>query len=170
MERTVALIGFGNMAQAMARGWLRAGAVRPENLRVCAKNWEKLCENARPLGVTPCRTAEEAAKGADWVILAVKPYLLPQILPSLRETLQGKTVLSVAAGYPFEKLEELLPGISHLSLMPNTPVQVGEGVILCESRHSLPEETFREVQVFLGTIALVAVSYTHLTLPTICSV
>lgn len=155
MERTVALIGFGNMAQAMARGWLRAGAVRPANLRVCAKNWEKLCENARPLGVTPCRTAEEAAKGADWVILAVKPYLLPQILPSLRETLQGKTVLSVAAGYPFEKLEELLPGISHLSLMPNTPVQVGEGVILCESRHSLPEETFREVQAFLGTIALV---------------
>ena len=89
------------------------------------------------------------------MILAVKPYLLPQILPSLRETLQGKTVLSVAAGYPFEKLEELLPGISHLSLMPNTPVQVGEGVILCESRHSLPEETFREVQACLGTIALV---------------
>ena len=37
----IGFIGFGNMAQAIARGLLGAGAVRPEQICACAKNWEK---------------------------------------------------------------------------------------------------------------------------------
>ena len=44
-ELKVGFIGFGNMAQAMAEGFLRTGALKPEQVYACARNWEKLCRN-----------------------------------------------------------------------------------------------------------------------------
>ena len=52
--QTVGFIGFGNMAQAMARGLLRGGEA--PRLFACAKRWEKLQASAGALGVTPAGT------------------------------------------------------------------------------------------------------------------
>lgn len=140
-ELTVGFIGFGNMAQAMAEGLIRGGAVKPDRIYACARNWDKLCRNARRYGIHGCETVKEAAEKSDMVIVAVKPYLVEEVLTPVLDILREKTVVSVAVNVPFEKYEEfLLPGTHHLSTLPNTPVAVGEGIILCEERHSLSEE------------------------------
>ncbi len=152
----IGFIGFGNMAQAMTDGLLRQKAVRPEEIFVCAKNWEKLKENASKRGVVPCRTAAEAAGQSDLVILAVKPYLAAEVLAPLGEILKGRVLVSVAAGISCERLEEMLPeGIHHLTVLPNTPVSVGEGIILCEERHTLTEEEFAKVTELFSRLGLV---------------
>ncbi len=155
MEQTIGFIGFGNMAQAMAAGWLKTGAVPARQMVACAKNWDKLCRTAGALGITPCHNAEEVAARADVVILAVKPYQLQEVTAPILEHLKGKTILSVAVGYPFDKLETLLPGLMHWSLMPNTPVAVGQGVILGEVKHSLSEEAHKTAKELLSAIAMV---------------
>ena len=170
-ELNVGFIGFGNMAQAMAEGFLRTGALRPEQIHPCARNWEKLCANTEPRGIRPCRDSREVVEASDLVILAVKPYLLREVTEPIRGLLREKTVVSVAAGYPFEKLDQLLlPGTHHLSTCPNTPVAVAEGIIVCEERHSLTEEEFRTVKQLFEKVALVeTVDTAHLSVAgTVC--
>ena len=157
-ELTVGFIGFGNMAQAMAEGLIRGGAVKPDRIYACARNWDKLCRNARRYGIHGCETVKEAAEKSDMVIVAVKPYLVEEVLTPVLDILREKTVVSVAVNVPFEKYEEfLLPGTHHLSTLPNTPVAVGEGIILCEDRHSLSEEEFRTVKELFSSMGMVEV-------------
>ncbi len=152
----VGFIGFGNMAQALAQGLIRTGAIPPDRVYACAKHRDKLQAAAQALGVRPCADAAELAEAADIVVIAVKPHLVADVIVPIRERLCGKIVVSAAAGYDFERYEALLaPGTAHLSIMPNTPVAVGEGVILCESRHSLSDEDYAVVHGLFSRIGLV---------------
>ncbi len=152
----IGFIGFGNIAQAMADGLLYREAIAPERINACAKHPDKLRASAEKRGIRPCESAAETAEQSDLVIVAVKPYMVAEVLSPIREILRGKTVISVAAGYPFDKYEEiLLPGTHHLSTIPNTPVSVGEGIIICEEKHSLTEEEFAEFAELFGKIALI---------------
>lgn len=152
----VGFIGFGNMARAMADGFLQKGALKGEQMCACAKHWEGLCENTRARGMYACRDAAEVAQWSDIVIAAVKPYLIQEVLEPIKDKLAGKILVSVAAGFVFEKYEAfLLPGTAHLSTVPNTPVSIGEGIIICESRHSLNDEQLRIVEELLSSEGLV---------------
>lgn len=155
-ELKVGFIGFGNMAQAMAEGMIQGGALTPSQIYACAGNWEKLCENAKRFGVHGCKTAAEVAEKSDIVIAAVKPYLVETVLTPVLEILQRKVLVSVAVNFPFEKYEEfLLPGTHHLSTLPNTPVAVGEGIILCEEKHSLTEDEWKTVKELFSSMGMV---------------
>lgn len=170
-EVKVGFIGFGNMAQAMADGFIRTGALKPEQMYACAKNQEKLRANTEVRGMNACRDAKETAEASDLVVLAVKPYMIEEVTRPVQEELKHKIVVSVAAGYPFERLEkDLLPETHHLSICPNTPVAVGAGIIVCEERHSLTEEEFAGVRALFEKIAMVEVVDTeHLGLAgTVC--
>lgn len=151
----IGFIGFGNMAQAMAQGLLRGG-VKGEDLFACAKRWEKLEQTAAKLGVIPCHDSLEVLEHSHILILAVKPYLIEEVLSPLKDKLEGKVVISVAAGWLFSRFEEILPaGVHHLSIMPNTPVAIGEGVVLLEQEHSLSPEEFSQVQQLFSTLGTV---------------
>ena len=136
-------IGFGNMAQAMVKGLLLKEVFPADQIYACAKNWEKLERTTGSFGIHPCHDAREVAEQADLVIVAVKPYLVKEVLEPVRDVLKEKAIVSVAAGLLFEQYEEILgTGYHHLSTQPNTPVSVGEGVFVCENRHSLTAEQF----------------------------
>lgn len=157
-QNTVKLgfIGFGNMARAMADGLLLKKAVRPEQIYACAKHYDKLCRNAQERGVNPCQDAKETAEKADMVIIAVKPYMVKEVIAPIAEILQHKIIISVAAGISFEAYEEILqPGTPHLSTVPNTPVAVGEGITICEDRHSLGDIDYKLFYDIFSSIGLV---------------
>ncbi len=152
----IGFIGFGNMAQAMAEGLILKGAVKAEHIYACARDWNKLCRNAERYGIHSCKSPLDTVRQSDVVIVAVKPYLVEEALRPVLEELKGKILVSVAVSFPFERFEEfLIPGIHHLSTLPNTPVAVGEGIILCEERHSLTEEEFDLIKELFESIALV---------------
>lgn len=156
----VGFIGFGNMAQAIATGLLRADAVPAGNIFACAKRWDKLVAATEPRGMVACPGVHEVVEAADIVVAAVKPYLVAEVLapvaPQLADPMGGKVLVSVAAGMTFERYEEFLaPGTHHLSTIPNTPVSVNEGVWVCEACHSLTDDEFELVKNLLGTTGLV---------------
>ena len=60
------------------------------------------------------------------------------------------------SGQMFDRYEEILaPGTHHLSTIPNTPVAVCEGIVVCERRHSLSEAEWQSVQALLSHVGLV---------------
>ena len=102
MAVTVGFLGFGNMAQAMADGFLKAGALEGGAMCACAMRWERLQSTAGARGMVPCRDSLEVAERSQVVVAAVKPYLMEEVLPPVKEALRGKVLLSVAAGWSFE--------------------------------------------------------------------
>ena len=159
----IGFIGFGNMAQAMAKGLVEHAGFDGGRITACAAHFDKLEASCKPLGANAVHTPAEVAEASDLIIVAVKPYMVADVLAPAREALAGKAVVSVAAGLLFGFYEDLLgAGSHHLSTIPNTPIAVGCGVIACEQKHSLSDDEWETFTGLFGGIALIAVSYTHL--------
>lgn len=152
----IGFIGFGNMAQAMAKGLVEHAGVEGSRITACAAHFDKLQANCAALGANAAHAAAEVAQASDLVVVAVKPHMVANVLAPAREALAGKAVVSVAAGLLFDFYEDLLgAGSHHLSTIPNTPIAVGCGVIACEQTHSLtPDEWDTFTQLF-APIALI---------------
>ena len=75
-------------------------------------------------------------------MMACKPYQIEGVLSEIKEELKGKALISIAAGWNYDKYEEYLDKSTRFQfIMPNTPAMVGEGVLLFEEKNSLlPEE------------------------------
>lgn len=132
----IGFIGFGNMASAMADGWIAAG-VPAGDLCACAGHFDALKTRCEARGMVACEDPATVVAASDIVVAAVKPYLIEKVFAPLAPALTDKIVLSVAWGWDSAKWDAALPGVAHISTVPNTPVSVGEGVIACEKASTL---------------------------------
>lgn len=152
----IGFIGFGNMGQAIARGMINCGGVDGGDIYAYARRQEKLKKSAVELGVNPVGSASELARSCEMIIIAVTPDTVELLLKPIGAELLGKTVISIAAGYDFERYEAFLPqGVNHISTIPNIPISVGAGILACEDRHSLSAEQFAAFEAIFGRIALI---------------
>ena len=151
----IGFIGFGNMASAMADGWLASSQVSPEQLYACAGHYDKLLERTAPRGMHACLNATELVGKVDLVVVAIKPYLIEGVLGPIANQLADVPFISVAAGWDCAAYEKLLPGTRHVSTIPNTPVSIDEGVIACERVTTLSaaeHELASDLLDLLGTV------------------
>ena len=123
-------IGCGNMGGALARAAC-AGPAGPG--QVLLADHSKAQALAQELGCTAC-TNEEAARQSDFLFLGVKPQMMRDMLAQLQPVLAqraGQLVLvSMAAGLTVATIREMAGGdYPVIRIMPNTPVQVGEGMV-----------------------------------------
>lgn len=152
----IGFIGFGNMGQAIARGMTACGGVRGGDIYAFAQRQEKLKKAAAELGVNPVGSASELARSCEMIIIALTPDAVEPVLGLIAEELRGKILVSIAAGYDFERYEALLPlGLNHISTIPNIPISVGAGILACEDRHSLSAEQYAAFKTVFGKIALI---------------
>ena len=131
----IGFVGFGNMASAMADGWIAAG-VAAGDMCACAGRYDALVERCEVRGMVACHDAAE-------------------VVAPLKDALAKKVVLSVAWTWDSAKWEQVLPGVAHISTVPNTPVSVGEGVIACEKASTLNDEQRAVVLDLLGKLGAV---------------
>lgn len=126
-NKVIGFVGAGNMANSLIRGMLASGA-NPELLWAADINAEKLTELAEDYKIQK-KSAAEIARGADVVVLAVKPQVMKMVCQSLAPDLQAESlVISIAAGVTASHLENWLGGAPAIvRCMPNTPALVGKG-------------------------------------------
>ena len=142
----IGFLGFGNMAQAIAQGWLLSGKITGKQLYASARDQDKLKKNTNKLDIQAVSTNEALIDQVDIVILAVKPYQMEAVVEPLGEKLKDKIVVSLAVNFLFEDFNKILAaGTQHLSTLPNTPVAFGDGIVLFEEEHSLEPENFQQV-------------------------
>ncbi|HXJ10037.1 MAG TPA: pyrroline-5-carboxylate reductase [Burkholderiales bacterium] len=124
----IAFLGGGNMASALIGGLIAKGedATRISVVELSPAARDKLAARY-PVRVT---TAPDVAmKGADVVVLAVKPQDMKRALASLGSEVRGALVISVAAGITLETLSRWLGGHRKIvRCMPNTPGLIGAGI------------------------------------------
>ncbi len=123
----ILLVGFGNMGQALVRGWRRVGraadAIRVVDSVAAAR------AAATALGVEANDVVPVDAR-ADVVVLAVKPNQIASVLPAcVQFAARGAVVLSIAAGKTIAEIAAgLNPSAAVVRAMPNTPAAVGQGM------------------------------------------
>lgn len=152
----IGFLGFGNMAQAMAQGWIRPGNLKPDSLYATARNLEKLRNNTEALGIHAVDSTKEMIQEVDIVVLAVKPYQIQSVVEPIKDLLKDKIIFSVAANFTFDMFQEFLSDeYSHVSSVPNTPVSIGEGIIVVEEKHSLSNKEWKTLEEALQMLGLV---------------
>jgi pyrroline-5-carboxylate reductase len=124
----ITLIGGGNMTRGLLGGLLRAGTT-PASITVAAPSTATRSGLERDFGVNTTADNEAAVKGAEVVVLSVKPQILGQVARALAPALQAQRplVMSVAAGIRCAALSTWLPGLKVVRAMPNRPALVGAG-------------------------------------------
>lgn len=127
MRNKLAFIGAGNMGCAIANGILLSDMMEPSQLTLVRRNIEKLAEfKERGCGVSD--DVIGACRASDAIILGVKPQMFGEIMPLIAPYVEGKLVISIAAGVTVETMQNALPGAFIVRVMPNTPLMVGRGV------------------------------------------
>src|SRR5882672_11134459 len=148
----IAFLGGGNMASALIGGLVAKGhdASRISVVELSPAAREKLAARY-PVRVT---TAPDVAmKGADTVVLAVKPQDMKAALASLGSEVRGALVISIAAGITLESLSRWLGGHRRLvRCMPNTPALIGAGIAGLYALPEVGQEERKKAETILGAV------------------
>lgn len=159
----IGFIGMGNMAQAIAAGFIYSGKVDGADVYAYAPTKDKLEANATKIGFTPVSSVEELVSCSDIVLIACKPYQIVDAIADVKKELKGKAIVSVAAGWVFDTYHEILGDDTRIQcIMPNTPAMVGEGVILFEKQNSLTDAEQMEIRDLFSSLGMVEELPTHL--------
>jgi len=128
--KKIGFIGAGNMANALIRGFLRAGIVKPDDVWVSDPVDAQVRRVKRAHKIEGTRDNALLVRGSQTIVLAVKPQSMAQVLEEIRgEAGPKKLFVSIAAGFPIRRIEAGLGGHARVvRVMPNTPVLVGKGV------------------------------------------
>lgn len=128
-----AFIGTGNMGGALARAARQA--VPGQNILLANRTREKAERLAAELDAVAVENHEAAARG-DFLFLGVKPQMMQGMLSGIQDTLSHRekpcVLVTMAAGLSIERIRRLA-GVHWpvIRVMPNLPVAVGKGVMLC---------------------------------------
>ncbi len=150
MER-FGFIGVGNMGGAIASAV--AKTVDAGDILVAAKHPERAAGFAQKLGCTACdnRTAAQKAK---FLVLGVKPQFMEEVLRELRPVLAARkdvVLVTMAAGLTMANIESMAGGVFPvIRIMPNTPAQIGQGVISYDANSRVSQGDLAE---FLAALA-----------------
>ncbi|TAG11090.1 MAG: pyrroline-5-carboxylate reductase [Sphingobacteriia bacterium] len=150
MEYTIAIIGGGNLGSAMAEGLINSGFCKPSQLIVTKRNPATLAALAEK-GVQVSSDNAAAVQKAYWVILAVKPFQVKDIIAEIKPFLQPEKhiLVSVVTGVWIKDLEEMLGG--HFPLfraMPNTAIAIQQSMTCINGKNNTAAQQAFVIDLF----------------------
>lgn len=155
MKYTVGFIGAGNMGSALAVAVSKS--VDPDKIAVSDNDKKKAQDLSKKIGCA-VSSNEEIVTACKYIFLGVKPQMLKklfaEIAPLLAKRQDEFILVTMAAGTPISKIEEL-SGKAYpiIRIMPNTPVGIGKGVILyAPSTDTIDIAEFCTIMEKAGTI------------------
>ncbi|WP_111873195.1 pyrroline-5-carboxylate reductase [Aeromonas bivalvium] len=130
-QRSIAFIGAGNMSRSIIAG-LRQAGYPADRILAANPSRPKLDELAQQFGIGITQDNAKAARASEVIVLAVKPQLMATMLAQLVSelgSLEGKLLISIAAGIRIERLSNMAGGHPRIiRTMPNTPSLLGLGM------------------------------------------
>jgi pyrroline-5-carboxylate reductase len=150
----VGLIGAGNMASALARGWV-ASAAGPDDMLFSDADEDRSRALAKEVGGRTAGSNRELAEVSDVVVLAMKPGALGPVAEDVRVPVTEREVpvVSILGATTIAALEDALgPGTPILRFMPNVAAEVRQGTFCYASGTSLDARTERDLLDLFGLL------------------
>ena len=129
IDKKIAFLGGGNMAEALIKGLIASGAAKPGQILVTDPSADRREHLRKTYGVIILKTNADAAGEAGVVVLSVKPQVIDKVVGEISPVIDNtKLVISIAAGVGLAKIEKALKEASRVvRVMPNTPALVLAG-------------------------------------------
>ncbi len=156
LDQTIGFIGAGQMAGALAGGFMGSGLVAPE--RIIAFDLSETAAEDFAAGVVGVRLVgsnAEVIDAADVVVLAVKPQTVAAVAEDVMGLLTAdKLLVSIAAGVSIEQLTSAFGSNRVIRVMPNTPCLVGRGAAGYSLGPGATDEDGETVWKLLGAVGV----------------
>lgn len=141
MNKKIAIIGGGNLGAAIAEGLISSGFEKPEHIIITKRNIATL-KSLEEKGAMISNSNADAVQYADWIILAVKPFQVREILLQLKPHLDAErhVIVSAITGIWIKDIQDIIG--SHFTLfrvMPNTAIAIQES-ITCICKHNADDD------------------------------
>jgi pyrroline-5-carboxylate reductase len=153
----IGFIGAGAMAEALISGLLVSGKVTSKEIIASdiSKNRREMI--GREYGIEVIADNREVVSKSDYIILAVKPQIIDEVLEELSNEFNTKQkILSIAAGVETAKIEEKIGlEVPVVRVMPNTPALVKEGAIAYSLGNYASQELGGRVEELLTSVGSV---------------
>ena len=148
------MLGAGKMGGILLSAFISSGLLTREQITATTAHAERAAALEAKLGVRCLTDNLEAAKGADLIVLGVKPTQVIDVVRGIAPALDpSKLVISIAASVSTAAIEaQAGDGVAVIRAMPNTPATLGAGMTaLARGRFanatqmSLADQMFRTV-------------------------
>ncbi len=145
-DKKLAVIGAGKLGGILLRAYLKQGLFLPNRVTATVRHPERAAALAKELGISVTTENREGVKGADIILLTVKPQTVAEVLREIAPEVGAKTlIVSAAASVPTSYVEQQLAAASRnkhnkvaiIRAMPNTPAAIGSGMTaICGGSHA----------------------------------
>jgi pyrroline-5-carboxylate reductase len=139
----ITIIGGGNLGSAIAEGLLASAFIQPNQLTITKRNITSL-QKLSDLGATITNDNAKAIANASYIILAVKPFQLQEIILQLKPYLkpQQHCLVSVVTGVWIKDMQEIIGNeFSIVRAMPNTAIAIKESMTCICTQNVSSEQT-----------------------------
>lgn len=150
MSKNIAIIGGGNLGTAIAEGLIGSGFIQPQNITVTKRNLETI-RHLEAKGVTITSDNNNAVATADYIILAIKPFQIKEVLIKIKAALQPQkhVLVSVVTGVWVKEMQDLLGNeFSIFRAMPNTAIAIQESMTCISESNATKEQIQFVTEVF----------------------
>lgn len=150
-DKVIAIIGTGNMGDALVSGLIVSGSSKPKNIICSDVRKDKLDDIKSKYKVRTTANNLKAVAEADIVIYAVKPQLMASVLIETGPKLDmSKLVISIAAGVPLAAMESCIEKDMRLiRVMPNIAAAVKEAATaIAAGAHATKEDIELAMEIF----------------------
>ena len=129
-DKKLAVLGTGKLGGILLRAYLKQGLFKAQNVTATVKHSEKAAKLAKEMGIATSTENRSAVRGADIVLLGVKPQVIGEVLQEISGELNPDAlVISVAASVPTSYIEQRLGAkAAVVRVMPNTCSTVNCGM------------------------------------------
>jgi pyrroline-5-carboxylate reductase len=126
----LSIIGLGNMGGALLSGIVHSDLIKKEKIAVFDIDPQKVKRYEKAFKVRALYDLKELILSSKYILLAVKPQNISEIMPLLKKycNVKDNVIISIAAGIPTIYFESNIGNIPVLRIMPNTPALYGKGV------------------------------------------
>ncbi|XP_054734283.1 uncharacterized protein LOC129241795 [Anastrepha obliqua] len=162
LDEKIGFIGGGNMAFAIGSGLITREFVKTSQVLVSGPNIENLAR-WRDIGITTTDNNCEVLDKADIIFICVKPHILTPMATHLRGMYtttakdKDKLFVSVLAGVNLKTLEEkfsFVDGLKMIRTMPNTPMQIGEGITVYTPGSYVKQQDLEKLHLMLNSLGI----------------
>lgn len=156
-NKTIGFIGAGKMASAIIKGLLSSNTFDKNHIIAAEINDANAQKAKEHFGIEVVKDAKDAVKKADIILIATKPFVVPELLENIKnEVKQNQLIISIAAGITFEKLEKALGSDKRMvRVMPNTPALLECGMSAVCKNSSAKDEDLEIVKTIFSKIGKV---------------
>lgn len=160
-DPVLAVIGGGNMAQAILKAALDAAVLRPGQILLAEPDAEKrdLFESWGTPTVSSAAFFADRLAPSTQILLAVKPQYLADAARDLEGAADGRVVISILAGSTSHRVSDTLGGGARvLRVMPNLPARIGMGITaIAQDARSEPGDETLALKLFTSVGEIVRI-------------